>query len=162
VSLYRQKLNLHTLSNSENFENLETSTQSIVLAVLQNRSIFAEAMDAQTAEFRDIQQREAAAATLRHKDAKSTLLATVEDINQLQSHEHGITRQEIQRVACDAANLRAHIDKRTDEIKGLIKATGRAKGTKERVKLAERANAEFASLAAMDLIHSSLMVCLVS
>lgn len=54
------------------------------------------------------------------------------------------------------------MDKRTDEIKNLIKATGKAKRTKERMQLKEKANAACASLAAMDLIHNSLMVRLVT
>jgi len=159
--IYRQKLNLQSVANSKNFQTLETTTQNIVLALLQNRSVFTMAIDAQTAELKEIFQKGAVAATLRHEDVKSTLFATVEDLSKLQSYEHGITRQEIaQRAACDAANLRAHMDKRTDEIRGLIEATGKAKGVKKRMQLAERANAAIASLAAMDLIRDSLMVCL--
>jgi hypothetical protein len=127
---YGQKFDLQTLANSENFENLEASTRDIVVAVLQNRSISAEDIDAQTAELTGIHQKEAVAAALRHKDVKSTLLVTIEDINQLHSLEHGITRQEIQKVTCKAANLRAHIDKTSDEIKSPIKATSKANGTK--------------------------------
>ena len=150
------------ISRSDNFKNLEASTQNIVLAVLENRSVFTEAICEQTVVFRELQQEEAAAAALRHTDVKSTLRASVKDINQLQSHEHSITRQEIQRVAYRAADLRAHMDKSTDEIKALIKATNQAKGIKERVKLAEKTNAQYATLAAMDLVHASLMVNILS
>ena len=111
---------------------------------------------------KETHQKEAVAAAVRHEDVKSTIPATVKDMNELQSYEHGATRQEItQRAACDAANLRAHMDKRSDEIKSLIKASKEAKGTKERVRLAEKANAAVASLVAMDLVHGSLVVCLV-
>jgi len=127
--------------------------------VLQNRCIFSTAIDAQTVALKEIHQKEAVVAALRHQDVKSTILSTVENMNELQSSEHGNTRQEIaQRAACDAANLRAHMDKRSDEIKDLIKATKEAKGAKERVLLAEKANAAVASLVAMELIHGSLMV----
>jgi hypothetical protein len=111
---------------------------------------------------KETNQKEAVAAAVRHEDVKSTILATVKDMNKLQSYEHGSTRHEIaQRAACDAANLRVHMDKRSDEIKNLIKASKEAKETKERVQLAEKANAVVASLVAMDLVHGSLIVCLV-
>jgi len=157
--IHRQSLNLQFVANSHDFKTLETSTQNIVLAVLQNRSIFTTVIDAQTAELKEIHQEEAIAAAIRHEDVKSTLITTVQDLNEFQSQEHRVTREEIaQRAACDAANLRAHMDKRTDEIKSLLKATGKAKGTKEKVQLREKTNAATASLVAMDLIHDRLMV----
>jgi hypothetical protein len=53
--------------------------------VIENRSIFAEAIYEQTAELREIHQKEAEAAALRLKDVESSLLVTIEDLNQLQS-----------------------------------------------------------------------------
>ncbi|CZR67814.1 uncharacterized protein PAC_17713 [Phialocephala subalpina] len=139
----RQKLDLQSVANSDSFKNLEISSQNIVLAVLQNRSIFTTAIDAQSVELKEAHQKEVVVAALRHEDVKSTLLATVEDMSKLQSHEHRITRQEIaQRAACDAANLKVHMDKCTEEMTSLIIATSRAKGAKQRVRLKEKANAE--------------------
>ena len=123
--------------------------------------MFTIAINTQTAELKEIYQKEAVAATLRHEDIKSTLLTTVEDLNELQSYEHGITRQEItQRAASEARDLRDRLDKCHAELTDLIKASGKAKGVEERVQLRERANATAATLVAMDLIHASLMVCL--
>lgn len=158
---YRQKLDLQSVANSDNFRGLGATAQNIVHSLLENRSIFTGAIDAQTVALKDIHQNEAVAAALRHEDAKATLVTTFENLSEHQSNEHGKTRQEIvQQAACSAASLRVHMDKRLDEIKDLIKAAMNAKGVKEIRRLGEKTKAAQLSLAAMEVNLEVNMVCL--
>jgi hypothetical protein len=108
---------------------------------------------------RKIHFQEAANADARYNNIKATIFETVRGTNELQAQEHEVTRQEIaQQAVTDAAALRANMDKRTDEIKALIRKANQAKGRKEKIRLKEKTNAATASLIAMDLIYGSLMV----
>lgn len=139
---------------------MERSTQSVILAVLQNRSVFLQELEAQTVELREMHVEETAAADARRDHIKATISATAQEMSDIQMHEHQTTRQEVaQHAAITVASLRIDIDKQSDEIKDLIKVTNRAKTIKEKRKLKEKTNAATASLIAMDLIYDSLVVC---
>jgi hypothetical protein len=143
------------LANSENFKRLDGSAQEIVLAVFENRSVLTAVVEAESRELKTMYASEAKLSAIRHENLKTTTA----EISQHQIQEHRLTREEIaERATNQAAQLRAHMDKSTDEIKALIKATHKAKGSWERNRLKEKTNATAASLVAMDLIYGSLMV----
>lgn len=143
------------------FRTWETSTQNVVFAVLENRNVFSAVVESQTAELKEIHLKEATAASARHDHMNAIISATAAETNHLQIQEHRQTRQDVaQQAAANLASLRVDIDKRTDEIKELIKATHQAKTRKERSKLREKTNATMLSLTAEGLIYDSLMVCM--
>ncbi|KAF4637857.1 hypothetical protein G7Y89_g210 [Cudoniella acicularis] len=154
----REKIDLQLVANSKKFETLETSTQGIILAVLENRSVFNTAIEAQSGELKNIYENQESKSAARHEGMKAKMIEVVTKTSEQQIHQHETTRGEIaQRAANEAVKLKVYMDKRTDEIKALIKETCEAKGTKERMQLKEKTNAAAASLVAMDLIYDNLM-----
>jgi hypothetical protein len=162
MTVGRKKVDLQLIANSDNFKTLETSTQKLIVAVLENRSVFAAVIETQIAELKEVHQKEASISAVRHENVKAAIVATVTSTSQQQAREHETTRQEIaQRAANEAAQLKVRMDKHTDEIKHLIRATSQSNGRNERKRLKEKTNAAAASLVAMDLIYESLMVCVI-
>ena len=131
---------------------LETSTQNVIDAVINNRSAFTFAIQEQTAEIRsNIKE--------QHGKTRAQIANAASSLNDRNNHQHERTREELARMTMEAGVLRREMEQQLAEIKSLITATGQAQEEKQQMDLEAEANAVASSWIAKDLAYTEIMVC---